>query len=340
MSNIVGKEYPLVTFAIFSYNQEKYIETAIQSALSQDYPNLEIIVSDDSSEDGTFRKASDIISKYDGNHTVRLNKTVTNICTLSHFFEVVDLAKGKILIVAAGDDISKPERVTKMVEFWKKKSATAIFSNYQIMNENGVIERDTYSPNQKSELLETVFNKPNKFDLHGASCAYDMNFLKSIPKPTGRFLFEDTYMTFMLSLYNKEIFKMDEALVYYRSHSNSISNSRAVPMSFKDILNVHEKASYNAANKYDLYVILRETYLAEYTLGNVSKIDIDKLDLYINKFKIESSWIKSSPKLMLGNISKYRNDKDFLKWILPRVLGLNFFACSKLLKNKIARKQL
>ena len=333
------EEYPLVTFAIFSYNQEDFIEAAVQGALDQDYPNLEIIVSDDSSKDSTFKKTSNMISNYSGNHTVRLNKNNTNICTLSHFFKVIELAEGKLLVAAAGDDISKPDRVSKMVSFWQKNSASVIFSNYQIIDENDAIKSEIYSPNQRSELLELVFKKLSPLDLHGASCAYDMHFLKNIPKPEGRFLFEDTYVTFMIGLYNKNIVRMNEDLVYYRRHSNSISNSSNSTLSVKKIKNKQIKASYNAANKYDLYVIMREIYLTEYNLGNVSKIDIDRLDLYINKFKIESSWIKSSPKSMLGNISKYRNDKDFLKWILPRTLGLRFFAYSKLLKNIIARKE-
>ena len=38
-------EYPLVTFALFAYNHEQYIREAVEGALAQDYPNLEIIIS-------------------------------------------------------------------------------------------------------------------------------------------------------------------------------------------------------------------------------------------------------------------------------------------------------
>ncbi|MGC8706738.1 MAG: glycosyltransferase family 2 protein, partial [Desulfurella sp.] len=44
---------PKVTIAIPAYNQAKYIKQAIDSALNQDYPNLEVIVSDDASLDDT-----------------------------------------------------------------------------------------------------------------------------------------------------------------------------------------------------------------------------------------------------------------------------------------------
>ena len=47
-------ERPLVTFALFAYNQEKYIREAVEGAFSQTYQRMEIILSDDCSTDSTF----------------------------------------------------------------------------------------------------------------------------------------------------------------------------------------------------------------------------------------------------------------------------------------------
>lgn len=43
---MTGIEKPLVTFALFAYNQESCIREAVEGALAQDYENLEIILSD------------------------------------------------------------------------------------------------------------------------------------------------------------------------------------------------------------------------------------------------------------------------------------------------------
>jgi len=45
---------PLITFALFAYNQERFIREAVQGAFSQTYSPLEIIMSDDCSKDRTF----------------------------------------------------------------------------------------------------------------------------------------------------------------------------------------------------------------------------------------------------------------------------------------------
>ena len=45
---------PLVTFALFAYNQEEFIREAVEGAFAQTYEPLEIILSDDCSSDRTY----------------------------------------------------------------------------------------------------------------------------------------------------------------------------------------------------------------------------------------------------------------------------------------------
>lgn len=56
-------EFPLVSICIPTYNGATYIEEAMQSAINQTYPNLEIIVSDDASKDDTLAIIQSFISQ-------------------------------------------------------------------------------------------------------------------------------------------------------------------------------------------------------------------------------------------------------------------------------------
>ena len=89
-----GEDLPLVTFALFAYNQEKYIREAVEAALAQDYPNLEIILSDDCSTDRTFEVIQNIVSKYKGRHRVIHNRNQSNLGISRHLNMAFSMVSG------------------------------------------------------------------------------------------------------------------------------------------------------------------------------------------------------------------------------------------------------
>lgn len=108
---------PLISFCIFTYNQECYVKDAIYGAFSQTYSPLEIIISDDCSTDNTFSIISDIVEKYDGCHKIVLNRNDENLGIAKHWNHVVmNIAKGDIIVAAAGDDVSLCNRVERSYE--------------------------------------------------------------------------------------------------------------------------------------------------------------------------------------------------------------------------------
>lgn len=109
---------PLVTFAVFAYNQERYIEQAIASALYQTLQPLEIVISDDFSSDGTFSLIESIAASYSGPHLLRTNRNPYNLGTAAHVYRVSRMSQGRLIIVAAGDDISEPDRAERLFDAW------------------------------------------------------------------------------------------------------------------------------------------------------------------------------------------------------------------------------
>ena len=131
-------QYPLVTFALFAYKQERYIREAVEAALAQDYPNLEIIISDDASPDGTWKIIEECLTGYRGHHRVRLNRNPRNLGVMAHINEVARLASSDVIVVGAGDDISRPDRVSRCWQVFRVDSKVhAVFSDVQKIDSAG-----------------------------------------------------------------------------------------------------------------------------------------------------------------------------------------------------------
>ena len=119
----------LVSIMIPTYNQEKYISDAIQSALSQTYENLEIIVCDDNSIDNTYK----ILKKYNDKR-LKIFKNNKNLGRVKNYRHILyDLANGEYVINLDGDDyFLDNEYIQKCVDLIKKNNLDLVFSNQVI----------------------------------------------------------------------------------------------------------------------------------------------------------------------------------------------------------------
>ena len=130
---------PLVTFALFAYNQEKYIREAVEGAFSQTYSPLEIILSDDCSSDRTFEIMEEMAREYRGQHLVKVRRSAENSGWANHINRVLEVAVGEVITWSAGDDIAAAERTKIFLEAMEKKpTASYVHSALEIIDENGL----------------------------------------------------------------------------------------------------------------------------------------------------------------------------------------------------------
>ena len=106
---------PSVSIPITSYNQEKYIQATVLSALEQDYDNLDVIVCDDGSTDGTRDILSELSLKYPGRLRLHFNKT--NLGGGKNRFQSLQLSQGEYIAYLDGDDILLPGKIRKQIDF-------------------------------------------------------------------------------------------------------------------------------------------------------------------------------------------------------------------------------
>ena len=92
---------PLVSIVITSYNRAHFIEKTIQSALAQDYPNVEVIISDNCSTDGTEK----VVKRFLTDSRIHYYKNEINIGMIPNFkLATEERAQGKYIIYVSSDD--------------------------------------------------------------------------------------------------------------------------------------------------------------------------------------------------------------------------------------------
>ena len=101
---------PLATVAMVTYNSERYVADAIESVLSQSYENLELLICDDCSKDGTW----DIVRSYKDSR-IRAFRNAGNLGEYPNRNQALQLARGDYLIYIDGDDILYPHGLEFMV---------------------------------------------------------------------------------------------------------------------------------------------------------------------------------------------------------------------------------
>lgn len=133
---------PLVSIGIPLYNEARFIEASLQSVLSQDYPNLEIIVSDNASTDETLVICQRLLSNREN---VVLHRFNSNRGAGENFHFVLDSASGKYFMWASGHDLWASNLISECVALLENNPTAVIaFGSSSWVDENGCLLEKFY----------------------------------------------------------------------------------------------------------------------------------------------------------------------------------------------------
>lgn len=216
---------PRVTFALFAYNQEAYVREAVEAALAQDYPNLEVILSDDSSTDRTWQVIRECAESYRGPHTIVLNRNECNLGIIPHVRKIASLGTGRYFVMAAGDDVSFPQRTSRCMQAFRRvPSAYACFSEVSRIDAGGAAMEGEPRiwQNGRAVTLDAIVGNAGGVGI-GASYTYRMEcFDWPWPLPDG-LVSEDKLLPLRAALLG-EVLHIDAKLVKYRVTGSSVTD--------------------------------------------------------------------------------------------------------------------
>ncbi|MBS1175555.1 MAG: glycosyl transferase [Burkholderiaceae bacterium] len=219
---------PNVSVVLIAYNQAAFIRSACESILLQTQVEpMEIIWSDDASNDDTFAIMQSIEQAYTGQHTIVLNRMPHNVGLIAHINHVVRMSTGDIIVYAAGDDIAQPNRISKLLNLFQQHPHTLlVHSAVQEMDVDGVL-LGLAAPAQEKNNLNDIQAARRYSWLIGATCAWQRTLWQVFGDIQYARAYEDMVMAFRAQLLGgpQSIVYADQPMVLYRVHTQGLSQA-------------------------------------------------------------------------------------------------------------------
>ncbi len=143
-------EVPKVSIYIPAYNVEEYIQEAVDSVLSQTYTDVEVVICNDGSTDGTL---SVIEKSFANDPRVRwISQSNQGIAAATN--AAISACKGMYIGQLDGDDVLHPQAVEAFVSHLDSKNDGAVYGFHALTDRNGKVMRVIHSvPFSREELL-------------------------------------------------------------------------------------------------------------------------------------------------------------------------------------------
>lgn len=213
----------LASIVICAFNHENYVGEAIESIFKQDYRPLQLIISDDASRDGTREAIASKLRVIPAGISVIRCDSDTNTGLASTLNRTCALAKGRAVVLLAGDDISEPSRIRLTMEaFSKSPDIQIVWSSYSVIDKDGNFLTKTEGLSAKDRLYgpEDFFSGKAPSIL-GATCAYSADIFQKFKPLDSGVVQEDVVLPLRCFLIGKGFF-LGSPLVRYRTHGGNI----------------------------------------------------------------------------------------------------------------------
>lgn len=211
-------DFGLISIIMAAYNAEKTIEQAINSVLSQTYPDFELLVVNDCSTDKTAMLAEAIVKKDDRVRLISNEKNSGVSYTRKHGLEE---ASGEWVAILDSDDAWAPEKLEKQINLQKKTNADLLFTGSAFMDADGKpIDWYLAAP------AEVTYRQLLKQNVLSNSSALVRKELYAKYYAVGDGMHEDFALWLNILKDGRKAYGVDEPLLIYRIAKSSKSGNK------------------------------------------------------------------------------------------------------------------
>ena len=271
----LGKKYsnennPIVSILVPCYNEEQFLEDAVESLINQTYGAIEILIIDDYSTDKTYEIAKKLSEK-DYRIKVLQNKYEKGL--VGNLNTGLETARGKFVTRLDADDYNDANRIEQQLSIMRKKEYGYCATNITTVNENkDIITSNLYKCPIAPIEFECAFGNP----IPNATIMYNLELIKD---NNLRFKGNDNYaedyhflLDYIIVTKSKGIF-ISDSLYFYRIQNNSAYHKN-IENAIKKSINLCKQyikeisgKEYKNINKYSFSIPpknLTSDYLKEY----------------------------------------------------------------------------
>lgn len=208
----------LVSVIMPVYNAEKYILSALNSIFEQDYPNIEIVLVDDCSKDGSAK----IIAELQKTHSeIVYFLQEKNMGAGAARNKALELAKGRYVAFLDSDDTWLAPKISRQLELMKSSGSPFSYTAIEMMDENGVTIKGKRRIKEECDYKYLLHNTI----IATSSVVIDREVLGDFRMPLRRG--GQDYATWLMLLRGGAVARgINDTLVRYRVASGSLSSNK------------------------------------------------------------------------------------------------------------------
>lgn len=217
--NTPNAALPQVTAVLVCWNHERFVREAVLSALQQTYPNVQLIVFDNGSTDGSRLQLEALAREHEFSCVFQ-----ENIGLVKTLNKAIGLATGKYFAILATDDVWLPDKIERQVRFLEGNPGVHMVSgNVEVIDENGarINRTSNFRPG------EVTFAKLMRNDtgVLGPTVMCRTATLRSVGGYDEKLRVEDFAMALKFAQSGYRIVNANETFTRYRKHGRNWTSS-------------------------------------------------------------------------------------------------------------------
>ncbi len=269
------EEYPLVTCTIYTYRNLKYIYEALDSVFIQDYPNIELNIQDDGTEEFPYDDICDYIEQNKRKNILcyDVHTNTENLGTVKSCNIAIKNVHGKYMMDLSGDDVFFDNSVvSRVVSYFRKTNANVVVCRRLDCMESdlspiGAMPEDCFRDDimsldtSQKQFMALALGRSHLV-FCGACVYFDADFMKSRGGYDEHYKLAEDFTFFMEYLHDGGVASFAWDIISIRYRRGGISTGHSInTVLAEDVLTSYNQYILPDIEKFDFISRIRLRYL-------------------------------------------------------------------------------